>query len=80
MAYGTKSAIKADYLAGLADAYEWARNGGPVQERGLHLAGEAADKALAGKMRLEGEVWYAALAANGVHKAAPLRVLAELPD
>lgn len=78
MTYGTKAAIKAAYLEGLKAAYDWTR--GPHGETGLAKAGEAADAALAGRLKLEGAVWFAALAANGVQKGATRAMLAALPD
>ena len=48
--FGTKRAIHAAYIEGLKQTYPWARDGGVDQERGLALAAQAADKALAGKM------------------------------
>lgn len=59
--------IIATYLSNLKAAYPWARgeNGAVAQSRGLELAEQAARKACAGKLKLEGTVWDAALRTNG---------------
>ena len=82
MTYGTKSAIKAAYLAGLEQTYEWAGREGTARNRGMMLASQAADNALAGELKLEGECWWRALEANGVTnpKRATRDQLAALPD
>ena len=78
MAYGTKTAIKSAYISGLEAAYDWAKPGSLFRDSGLDKASFAADAALAGKIKLEGEVWFAALAANGVHKGASRAQIAAL--
>ena len=77
--FGTKRAIHAAYIEGLKQTYPWARDGGVAQERGLALAAQAADKALAGKLKLEGRIWFEALAQNGVQKSSSMKILAGLP-
>ena len=48
--------------------------------RPLELANLAADKALAGKMKLEGAAWTQALLLHGIDaKRVTLKALAELP-
>lgn len=73
--FGTKTAIKAAYIANLQAAYPFYAHG----SRPLALANEATDKALAVKMKLEGGCWFSALASNGVQKSATMKMLAELP-
>lgn len=74
-----KAAIRAAYLLGIEARYDWAKPGSAARERGLQLAGEAADKALAGKLKLDGDCWREALEANGVNPRATMRELAALP-
>ena len=75
----TKSKIKADYIVNLRSLYA-----GKVDysdgTRPWGLACNAADQALAGKIKLEGEAWFMALASNGVQKAATRAMLAALPE
>lgn len=59
----TKSSIKAMYISELQAMYPYYTEG----SRGLELAHEAADAALAGKQRLQGGCWTKALAAHGVN-------------
>lgn len=77
--FGTKAAIKAAYLTGLVERYDWARGDGPGAAAGLALAERAAGDALAGTTKLKGGAWYAALAANGVQKGATRAQIAALP-
>jgi hypothetical protein len=79
-AFGTRAAIKAAYLDNLVSAYAWAAEGSPTREAGLAAASKAADAALAGKLNLEGDCWWSACAANGIHKNSPRRVFAALPN
>ncbi len=72
----TKSKIKADYIANLQATYPFYTEG----SRPLQHANEAADQALAGKIELKGECWYAALRSNNLQKAITRRMLADLPD
>ncbi len=75
MSYGTKTNIKACYIANLQATYPFYTEG----SRPLEMARLAADTALSGVGKLDGECWYKALAANGVQKAASRKMLAELP-
>lgn len=72
----TKSKIKADYIANLKATYAFYVEGSSP----LELANLAADKALAGIMRLEGDCWFNALASNGLPKNITLKALAALED
>lgn len=72
----TKSSIKAMYIQELKAMYPFYNDG----SRPLTMASEAADSALAGKMRLEGDCWSKALAAHGLPKNMALKRLAELPN
>ena len=72
----TKSSIKAKYIATLKELYPFYLEG----SRPLELANLAADKALAGKMKLEGAAWTQALLLHGIDaKRVTLKALAELP-
>lgn len=72
----TKSSIKKDYIEILQNLYEFYTEG----SRPLELANLAADKALAGKMKLEGAAWHQALLAHGIDsKRVTLKTLAGLP-
>jgi hypothetical protein len=71
----TKTLLKAQYIAQLQARYPFYTEG----SRPLKLANEAADAALAGKMRLEGAAWEAALADCGLSKRVTLKELAALP-
>ena len=73
----SKSAIKADYIKNLIATYPAIYT---PDSKPLNLAGLAADQALAGKMKLEGDCWFAALKRNNVQKAATMKMLSELPD
>ncbi len=77
-----KAKIKADYIERLKATYGWARGeqGEVAQMRGLTMAADSADAALAGKMKLAGTCWFEALAAHGVQKGATMRQIAELPE
>ena len=68
--------IKADYLSRLQDRYGFYEPG----SRALTLANLAADNALMGIRKLEGECWFDALKAAGLPKNITLRELAKLPD
>ena len=72
----TKSSIKKDYIEILQNLYDFYTEG----SRPLELANLAADKALAGKMKLEGAAWTQALLLHGIDaKRVTLKALAELP-
>ena len=71
----TKSSIKAKYIATLQELYPFYTEG----SRPLELANLAADKALDGKMRLDGAAWFQALLLHGLDKRTTLKTLAELP-
>ena len=72
----TKAAIKASYIANLKATYAFYLDG----SKPLVLAIVAADRALAGKIKLEGDCWYKALADNGMQKASTMKMLAALPN
>lgn len=72
----TKVNIRRAYIAALQAAYPFYTEG----SRPLMLAHGAVDKALAGKMRLEGDCWAGALKACGLPKDTPLKALAALPE
>lgn len=74
--YGTKTNIKACYIACLKTTYAFYEEG----SKPLALAHQAADAALSGKQKLQGDCWFKALAANGVQKAASCAMLADLPE
>ena len=80
MEYGTKAAIRAQYLAGLESAYPWAKEGSPHRASGMAAATKAVDAALAGKIKLEGDVWRDVLAANGLPKNATRAQISSLPE
>ena len=66
------------YLARLKETYPWAQgaNGDVAQRRGLELAEQAARKACAGKIKLEGDAWAYALKASGFTGFYTMRALA----
>lgn len=78
----SKAKIKADYIEKLKATYGWARGeqGEVAQTRGLAMAADTADDALAGKIKLAGDCWFEALRENGVQKAATRAMIAALPD
>jgi hypothetical protein len=78
MAYktATKSSIKESYITTLKNLYPFYVEG----SRPLDLAHKAADQALAGKMKLEGEAWFQTLLLHGIDRRATMRFLSELPD
>lgn len=72
----TKSSIKAKYIVTLKELYPFYSEG----SKPLELANLAADKALAGKMKLKGAAWHQALLVHGIDpKRVTLKALAELP-
>jgi len=71
----TESVVRAD-LDNLTAHYDWAKPESPAAERGLALAERSARHALAGRMRLEGEQWGAALAACGAPVGSTCKALA----
>lgn len=72
----TKASVKAAYIANLRAAYPFYTDG----SRPLSLANLAADAALAGIQKIEGECWTKALRDNNLQKATTLKMLAALPD
>lgn len=74
-----KASLKTDYLAGLALAYPAIPYGDPTS-RPAQLAEQAVDAALAGKMKLEGAVWFSVLAAHGLPKSITRAQLAALSN
>lgn len=72
-----KAKIKAAYIAALKKTYPGIYTPG---SRSLELAGEAVDNALAGRLKLRGECWSAALEeVTGTHRHT-MAALAALPD
>lgn len=71
----TKSAVKTVYIAQLQARYPFYTEG----SRPLELAHQAADAALSGAMKLDGECWDNALQACGLSKRITLKALAALP-
>lgn len=72
-----KAKIKAAYIAALKKTYPGIYTPG---SRSLELAGEAADNALAGRLKLRGECWSAALEeVTGTHRHT-MAALAALPE
>ena len=70
----TKSEIKARYIENLRAAYPFYTDG----SKPLAAAHMAADAALAGKMKLEGECWDRALASCGLPKNITMKALEAL--
>jgi hypothetical protein len=70
----TKAQVKAAYIAALRRTYPFYTEG----SRALELAHLAADKALAGAMKLEGAAWDEALKECGLSPRVTLRQLAAL--
>ena len=71
----TKKSIKAAYIDALQKTYPFYTEG----SRPLAMAENAADKALSGVMRLEGDCWSAALVAHGLKPSVTLKALKALP-
>jgi hypothetical protein len=57
--------IVAAYIDGMKERYDWARKGDAISERGLSMGEDAARKACAGKLKLEGDAWIAAIRQAG---------------
>jgi hypothetical protein len=59
--------IVAAYIDGMKARYGWARgeNGEAIQQRGLTMGEDAARKACAGLIKLDGDAWLAALDSVG---------------
>jgi len=57
--------IVAAYVDGMKARYAWAQANDAIAERGLAMGADAARKACAGKLKLEGEAWEAAVRAAG---------------
>ena len=74
----SKSKIKSEYVARLQRTYAFCTTG----SRPLTLAMRAADKALAGEIRLEGDCWFDALKVAGVRnpRSATRKEIASLPE
>lgn len=68
--------IVALYLDGMRARYDWARKGDAIAERGLTLGADAARKACAGKIKLEGDAWQDALRGAGFTGTYTMRALA----
>lgn len=57
--------IVASYVEGMKARYAWAQANDAVAERGLTMGADAARKACAGQLKLEGEAWEAAVRSAG---------------
>jgi len=65
------------YIEKMQATYEWARRGDAVSERGLSMGADAARNACAGKIKLEGVCWRAAIREAGFSGPYSARALAE---
>lgn len=65
------------YIEKMKSAYDWARKGDAVSERGLSMGADAARKACEGKLKLEGDCWNAAIREAGFSGPYTMRALAE---
>lgn len=72
----TKAKIRKDYIELLQSEFDFYTAG----SRALDLAHVAVDAALDGTMKNHGKLWQQVLIANGLPKAASLKVLQALPD
>lgn len=72
----TKSEIKAAYIAQLQTRYPFYTEG----SRPLAAANDAADKALAGLIRLEGDCWFESLALAGLNNRSTKAQIAAIPE
>lgn len=75
----TKLQIRHDYLNNLETIYA-----GKIDyssgSRPREMAIRAADAALSGKIRLEGEAWFLALEKNGLSRRSTRAQIAAIPD
>jgi hypothetical protein len=71
----TKAAVKSAYITNLKARYPFYTDG----SRPLEMANEAADAALEGRVRLQGDCWSLALQQCGLNQRITLRELAALP-
>lgn len=69
--------IVSAYLEGMKARYDWARRGDAISEKGLAMGADAARKACAGLVKLEGEAWIAALREAGFSGTYSARALAQ---
>jgi len=72
--------IVSAYIDGMKSRYEWARKEDAIAERGLSMGADAARKACAGKFKLEGDAWLAAIRQagfTGVYTAKALAAFCE---
>lgn len=74
----SKLKIRHDYLNNLERIYA-GRIDYSSGSRARELAIAAADKALAGQIRLEGEAWFEALESNGLSNRSTRAQIAALP-
>lgn len=72
----TKAKLKAAYIAALKRNYSFYIEG----SKPLELAHIAIDKALSGKMRLQGDSFDEALKESGLPKNITLKALSQLPE
>ena len=74
----TKLEVRHHYINNLVEIYAGRVNyssGSPAREAAI----KAADAALAGSIKLEGEAWFKALAVAGLKPSATKRQIAALP-
>jgi hypothetical protein len=76
MTFPTKASIRDAYIRILQVRYPFYTEG----SKPLELAYLAADKALTGQVKLEGECWELALGQHGLPKRITLKALKELPE
>lgn len=65
------------YIEKMRATYDWARKGDATSERGLAMGADAARNACAGKIKLEGDCWFAAIREAGFSGPYSARALAE---
>lgn len=75
----TKLEVRHHYINNLVDMYAGKVDYSPGS-RAREAAIKAADAALAGLIKLEGEAWFAALSSAGLPKSATKKQIAALPN
>jgi hypothetical protein len=65
------------YVEKMQSTYDWARKGDATSERGLSMGADAARKACAGKLKLEGDCWNSAIREAGFTGPYTAKALAE---
>lgn len=71
-----KASIKKRYIELLQSNFAFYTEG----SRPLKMANEAADNALAGKLKLTGDCWFQALTEHNLKKTITQKALAALPE